>query len=654
MKVALAQMDIKAGDPEGNLKTMERMIEQAKNARCDVVAFPEMCVGGYLVGDLWLDDDWCRWMMSFNDRIREVSSGICVIYGNICMLEDETFHSNERGGRERIVTEGGLRVRFNAAYCYHNQKPAERYTYDVLPSGVQPKTLLPNYRYFDDKRYFFSAFQWTYAYGFYPSMCQMVSPFIIQRYGKEYKIGVALCEDAWHGDYPINPVKLLAERSDLIIDISTSPWTYGKNQARDRVMKATLDWEADRGGRKLPPIAYVNAVGAQNNGKNILVLDGASTVYGRDGEPKILANDYYEEELLIFDSENIPDQTVQRTVHFKIARKREAIIRGIRHLSETTNIWTYIIGLSGGVDSAVDACLLVEAVGKDNVVAVNMPSNYNSEATKNAAKQIAEELGIKYLVMPIQGLVEHNSSILQCAFDEELSPLTMENIQAKIRGTSILSNIAGQMGAFFVCNGNKDEVALGYATLYGDWGGAIAPIGDLTKAEVYQMAEYLNEKHFEEHGRWLIPQELLPDSLYQFSRPGDIRPSAELKNDQVDPIKIGYHCSLIEQFLDYRIKSPTDIVRWWREGTLAQKLGINAELLGIYGLHDAKTFLKDLKWLCEKMRIAVFKRVQSVPIIVLSKTAYGFDRRESILPRFQWTSGTMEEIKKTGVKLHEV
>lgn len=636
MRVALAQMDVVAGDPEGNFLRMEDLVKQAKEKGCDIVAFPEMCVGGYLVGDLWLDDEWCMWLESFNDKVRELSDGICIIYGNVYLMKDKNY-----------VGDDGRRMRFNCAYGYQNGHPLRKKEHcPYLPYNIQPKTLLPNYRYFDDKRYFSSTIDVLRKC--YPGYERRdrglpISPFLVEIKGEQKKIGVELCEDMWCKDYSYNPTREFEGDTDLIINISASPWTFGKNKARDRRVAEVVDWRKVRYTNMqtcpkqvpaYPPFAYVNCVGAQNNGKNILCFDGASTVYASDGKPKLTANSSYMEELLVFDPENLPEQTIGRGFQDKIRQKFWAIQRGIQHMCETAEIYKFVIGLSGGIDSAVVAALLVKAVGRENVTAINMPSQYNSTKTRDAAERIARNLGIEYRVVQIQSMTAINEDMVKVgAGVDEVSSLTMENIQAKIRATSLLSNIAAEMGAFFTCNGNKDEIALGYATLYGDWGGAIAPISDLTKAEVYQMAQFLNVHVFKKNP---IPQNLLPTKLFQFDS-SKIKPSAELKDDQTDPIKVGYHCALVEQFLDYMIVTPSTIMGWYKDGILAEKLRVSPKLLEVYKLNDPKVFVEDLKWFCKKMRIAVFKRVQSVPGIVLSKTAWGYDRRESILPLLQWT-----------------
>ena len=648
MNIALAQIDIKAGDPKANVDKMLKYIAKAKSEEADVIAFPEMAVGGYLLGDLWLDDEYCRYLMEFNEQIIEASEGIVVIWGNVYLEERDKLYrvdpGDYMGTSFRNVHRDGRKRRYNTAYAYQNKTPMKRYQQSAaIPDGMQFKSLLPNYREFDDKRYFASTLDLI------ESGCieeyEACTPFEMNFKGEVYRIAVELCEDLWCEDYDFNPTKIMHKRSDVIINLSSSPWTYGKNKARDRRVKKVINWRVEG----TVPFYYVNCVGVQNNGKNFFTFDGGSTVYGLDGRPKVLAKKPYEEELIICNSNEIPTLTAKRKNRMMIEDKYLAIVRGIQHLRDMLGFEKYTIGLSGGIDSAVVACLLVKAVGKENVLAINMPSKYNSDRTKVAAEKIARRLGINYEVVSIEAMNKENINSILNFVDprDNRVDLLAENIQAKIRGTSLLSNIAEATGSLFTNNGNKVETALGYATLYGDVGGAVSPIADLTKEEVYKMAWYLNDECFKKNP---IPKNLLPNKYYQFES-NQIQPSAELKDAQVDPIKIGYHCKLVEQFMDYMKKSPVDIMQWWLDGVLPEKLGMSEELMEIYELRDARIFLDDLEWFCRQMRANVFKRVQSPPNIVVSKTAFGYDLRESILPWFRFTSKEQElydKISDTG------
>ena len=299
----------------------------------------------------------------------------------------------------------------------------------------------------------------------------------------------------------------------------------------------------------------------------------------------------------------------------------------------------FVIGLSGGIDSAVAAGLLVKAVGPEKVMGVNMPSKYNSEKTRDSAAYVAERLGIRYEVAPIEELVQANEKILNETGPHRMTETQMENVQAKIRGTSILPNLAAKYGALFTNNGNKLEVALGYATLYGDWGGAIAPIADLNKTEVVAMARYLNAEVFRDE---VIPESVIPDNLWKF-RKDQIQPSAELKNNQVDPMKFMYHCALLDGMTDYKKMSREDIMELYLKGELhnmidhyldglTDKKKMGLDLMERWDVINPAEFVRDLEWFSDTIDRNVFKRVQAPPIIITSKSAYGYDIRESILP----------------------
>ncbi|MCM2325059.1 MAG: NAD(+) synthase [Candidatus Woesearchaeota archaeon] len=626
MKVALAQMDVISGRPKKNLETMLRMIDEAKENGADLIVFPEMCVSGYLLSDTWLREDAVNYFTDFNEMIRQASQGIAIAYGNVFVESSSGgFHPN-KDGRSR---------KYNAIYVVQDGEYAARMHSTMLPDGVQPKTLHPNYRIFDDERYFFSLQDVSKDMGV--PLEALLSPFIIRMKDGDYiPVGFELCEDLWIEDYrmdgePINPTKILiGNGAELIINLSASPWTYMKNSARDR----RVQFLRKESGEDFVPFLYLNCVGAQNNGKNIVVFDGGSTVYDSDANPILHSSQPFLEQMLYVDTEKIDRLPVEQRVEKpKIAQKYEAIIRGIRHFKDILGKEedpSFLVGLSGGIDSSVGAALLALAVGSEKVSCYNLPTKFNSDRTISAARYVAEKLQVDYREIPIQGIVDANEHALFAygLEDQGISPLTKQNIQAKIRGASILSNIAGEEGKFWVNTGNKLEVALGYATLYGDVGGAFSILGDLTKAEVFEMARYLNEEIFREE---VIPYSLVPDSLFRFSK-DKIAPSAELEDMQVDPMKFGYHDALLEAFTDYAKKTPEDILSWYLEGTLAKNLGISESLISRWGIDDPKVFVKDLEWFTGLYQRSVFKRVQSPPIVITSKSSFGYDIRESMLP----------------------
>lgn len=592
MKIALAQMDVSAGDPAKNIKTMLRLISEAKHNHSDIIAFPEHCVGGYFVGDKWLEEDWIEELLSFNDGLKEAAEDIIVIYGNVAV-------NQEKRGRDGRIEKS------NAVY--------------IIQNGIvsyEAKTLLPNYRIFDDQRYFT------------PRQSGKRPLFKVK--GK--KFGLTVCEDMWSNDYDTDPViELLEEGADFIINISASPWTFGKNSSRDRQI-GILGKKAG----KLVPFYYVNNVGVQNNGKNLITFDGDSSVY-RDG---VRHHEYdleaYEEGIIYIDDAKI-ETGGNRDLPSEIEQKYKAIIRGIQGFDQLLGDWNpnFIIGLSGGADSSLVAVLMANALGADRVLGYNLPSIYNSDLTKNAAAKLADNLKIHYQVVPIEELVEVNKKLI-LGTGSEIKPLVDENIQAKIRGTSILSNLAAANNGLMTNNGNKLETALGYATLYGDVNGGLAPIADLTKEEVFRMIRWINRE------KEIIPKELLPDENYSFIIP----PSAELKEDQKDPIKFGYHDFLITHLMDYRKKSPEHILKWYKLGKkeFCEKIGMEEKTYDLYKLDNPEVFINDLEWFVKTSRTNIFKRIQCPPIILLTRTAFGYDLRES---QFPWkVTAKYESLKK--------
>ncbi len=626
-RIHLAQTEVAPGDPEANVRRMVELIA-AHASETDLIAFPEMAVPGYLVGDLWLDGDWCEWMMTFNATLQRASAEhrIAVLYGNIFLPNDGS------------VNKDGRRRKFNAAYLYQNGvavPPLVRALRGV-PDGVQPKTLLPNYRFFDDERYFLSFADAVADEGVaLETACQ---PFALAwKDGRPLRIGVQVCEDLWCADYrwkgqALNTARFLkANGAELIVNISSSPWTFGKNAARDRRIAFLQADGADI------PFLYVNRTGAENCGDNILVYDGGTTAYGADGSIRALAATDYREDVLRCSVCESGQGTVElcettpltRPWGDKIARKYEAIRQGMRHIGAMTGgrkAAKFLIGLSGGVDSAVVAALIVDIFGQDSLICLTMPSQHTSKATLANAQHVAEALGVSLETARIDRVVEVAREAIDAISGPAEGTLAHENEQARVRGAVFLAGLAARMGRFFPNNGNKVETALGYATLYGDVNGAIAPLADLTKMEVVALARHLNECVFK---REVIPNNLLPDELWRFPADG-VEPTAELRSKQVDPMRFGYHDALLEAVTDFRKTNAETVARWYLEGTLHTNLEIPVAMLTRWHLEEPKTFVEDLEWFFAQVRRNVFKRVQSPPIIITSKSAYGYDIRESI------------------------
>lgn len=641
MDIRIFQMNVIAGDPEANFASIKQFVDG--NMDADLLVLPEMCIGGYLVGDEWNREDFARWIESYNDEIKNLSKPIetcdkkpvSIVWGNIAI--DETK-----------VNEDGRIRKYNAVWAAHNGEYIKRSLYGRDLPPYQAKTLMPNYRFFDDKRYF-TSFE-KYIKEKFPDLDErdldgeesVFVPYNIYCYSdkKNYRVGLEVCEDMWYSDYNINPTKGYANNgADFIVNVSASPWTWGKEKARANVVKK-LSNELKEIELDMPPIYYANIVGAQNNGKNIITFDGRSTVYNSDGniskeDCNLFKQSVMKTEFPVPVKDNIPKiNSHSDSDSIKYDEKIKAISTGLKHIAlKGSQQW--VIGLSGGIDSCVSAAILAFTFGPENVHGINMPSQYNSKETKNAAYNLAKNLHIKYTVIPIDSAIKAKRKNIAKAVDNYLNTLKTnsiheENEQARMRG-SILMDIAAAKGAFFVNNGNKVETAAGYASMYGDIAGAVAPLADLTKEEVYGMARYINN-HFK---GWeeleIIPQEVILNE--QFETEGKIKPSAELRHDQSDPLLFGFMCRLIEKgIMDYKKVGIETVLKSWLNRTIIEDFDLDQELFYKYELHKAEVFVDEIEFIFKQLKRSTFKRVQTPPIIITSKSSFGYDYRESILP----------------------
>jgi NAD+ synthase (glutamine-hydrolysing) len=601
MNIALAQLNVHAGDIAVNLTAIHHLIDEAKAQQADLIVFPEMAVGGYLIGDRFLHEGFVQELLAANEQIKAWSKGIAIVWGNIAAHPLNLRNRDGRFGR------------LNGAYFAHNGQWVKRE--NGILDGLYVKHALPDYRFFDDSRLFISGVDLARELGLAEEA--LISPFSLSLNGKTWRIGLEVCEDLWSGDYPINPTALYAKQGvDLILNISASPWTLGKEQSRHKQVQA----HAKALGDAMVPLVYVNASGIQNNGKNVLLFDGDSTIFDHHGEVLVEANDAFTQELKIipWGQASKAEPTPNKLLSGLLAGIKEfdAQVLGSR--------FNWIIGLSGGLDSSLSAVLLTKALGANRIIGTNMASRFNSDQTKSIAKTLATKLGIRYQEGSIETLTEATLSTVEAFGVQAVADgLPYENIQARLRG-HLLSSFAAYQNAVVANNGNKVELALGYATLYGDTIGALSILGDLTKVQLFDLARSINALDGELIDPSLIGT--LVNGKYEFG----FAPSAELKTNQIDPMKWGYHDYLVRYFTEYPSHHPLDWAQKYADGSW--KATPVAQTMIAYGLDDPKAFVKDFRWFIRNWQLAIFKRIQFPPILTVSRGAFGYDYRESQLP----------------------
>ena len=613
MKIALSQFEIIPSMPTNNAARIINYIEEAKNNKADMIIFPELVISGYLIGDMWESESFIRECEELGEEIIKASKDIFVIFGNVAIDRNK----NNFDGRVR---------KYNALFLAKDGKLIKN-PYSKIPYPFIIKTLLPNYKEFEDTRHFFSLKDLIFENALEDNfdLKEYFNPVEININGEKINLGLTICEDAWSSNYNLSPMDILNEKIDLFINISSSPYTLIKDTKRHKMY-------SDISKKYNKPLIYVNNVGIQNNGKTVYTFDGGSSAYDNNGNI-ICASNRYEERLYYIEM-NLTKKEFPKAI--KINEENEykliydTIIYGIRKFMKSIGINKVVIGVSGGIDSALSSAVYVNAIGKDNVLLVNMPSRFNSNTTKNLAKTLAENLGCAYMVVPIQESVDFTiKQIETCKIIKDgeesflkVSSFIAENIQARDRSSRILSGLAASFGGVFTCNANKTETMVGYSTLYGDGAGFFAALADLWKYQIYELAKYINKNIFK--------KEIIPEGSI------NIIPSAELSNAQAvdegkgDPIKYDYHDYLFKALIEsWNRILPEDILQMYIDRILEEKIGCEKGIIKKYFKNDLE-FIEDLeKWWRQYMGMAISKRIQAPPILAISRRAFGFGNRES-------------------------
>ena len=533
MKVALCQINTIVGNFKYNEEKILKFYRRSINQNADIIVFPELCITGYPPQDLLWNDRFINENRKVLDTIAKETT-IPLIVGYVRKDVEKIYNS--------------------AAICYDGKLQS---SYD--------KVLLPTYDVFDELRYFTSGHE--------PRVSKI--PF----QGKNITVGLQICEDLWDHNYDCKVSSIQKELgAEILINISASP--YHKERLRKR--RSII---GDKVKELNIPFFYCNMVGAQDE----LIFDGQS-IGVSDNNCLIAYGESFREKIVIADIN--ADKEIEIDIPSKLEKTYKALCLGVKDYFYKTGHEEAVIGLSGGIDSALVASIASHALGPENVHGISLPSQYSSDHSLIDAKDLAASLGIDYKVIPIQDSVNEMENTLKPYFNGYEPNVAEENIQARIRG-NILMALSNKFGWMVLSTGNKTELALGYCTLYGDMSGGLSVISDISKLDVYALSNWINTKH---PGR--IPK-------------GSIEkpPSAELAPEQVDPF-------------DYDIVSP--IV----DAIIEQgRTNIDLEL--------SESEKELVEGLYRKIRMSEYKRRQAAPGLRVSTKAFGIGRRFPIVNHFE-------------------
>ena len=556
MRIAMAQINSTVGDLKGNIEKIRKYLEAAEELGADLVAFPEMAVTGYPPQDLLYNKAFVKDNKKALDGL--IRSNDAEIVGVVGFVDFDD-----------------ARNLYNAAAIFKGDEMI----------GTVYKTLLHTYDVFDEERYFKSAKE------------ENIRPVKVEIGGKEVSLGVEVCEDLWEDEYEIKVTDLLVERgADLIVNVSASPFYVGKRLERERLLKR-------KAAKNKVPIFYVNLVGGQDE----LVFDGQSFAVDASGNLIAFAKQF-EEDLVIVDID-LEKGVAPKVIPPSYNREEEmfnALVLGVRDYFKKTGFKKAVVGLSGGIDSSLAACIAVEALGRENVIGVFMPSRFSSKHSKADAERLAKNLGICFVQFSIEGIIESYRKTLEEPLEkirryfgiskDRDDPVADENIQPRIRGNCLMdiSNRLKDLKILVLNTGNKTELALGYCTLYGDMTGGIGVLGDVSKIDVYKLAEYVNRKA----GREIIPEDVFKK-----------RPSAELRENQYDPFDYSIVSPLVDEIVENR-RSKEELIR----------------------MGYPKEVVKDVY---RRIRRAEYKRRQAPPCIKITKKSFGIEWKMPIVNKYE-------------------
>jgi NAD+ synthase (glutamine-hydrolysing) len=548
MKLALAQINTTVGDLRGNTAKILDFYGRAVKAGAGLVLTPEMAITGYPPRDLLAK----RRFVDDNLRALEELAGKI---GDVALVVGYVDTNPQRPGKDY----------FNAAALIRNGK--------ILAKRF--KTLLPTYDVFDEDRYF------------QPADANAAVDL------DSHKLALTICEDIWNGPgywavrlYQRDPIEELMRKEtgvEILLNISASPYNLGKEKTRFDMLRAAAL-------RHKVPLAYCNLVG----GNDELVFDGNSMVFDASGSLLAEAK-AFQEDLLVVDLEGpAPSGPQSFRALDQVEALHEALVLGLSDYTRKCGFKSVVLGLSGGIDSAVTACLAVAALGKENVMGVSMPSQFSSKGSIDDARELAKNLGIRWEVIPIQDAFQVYKGAFKEVFKGLPEDTTEENIQARIRGT-ILMALSNKFGHMLLTTGNKSELAVGYCTLYGDMAGGLAVIADVPKTMIYKLARHINRTHH------VIPEASL-------TKP----PSAELRFNQTDQDTLPPYEALDEVLRKYieENKSAAEIIA---ETKLGEKL------------------VRDI---VRKIDLNEYKRKQAPPSLRVTTKAFGIGRRVPIAQRY--------------------